>query len=150
MALFPLSYSGKNFKNRNFIKKRRGPILHEPRLYYLYFILLRLNLSGSADHVTHIITSCRFACKEFGCFYSAFSKNSLGICSMLELDHLVLTCKNYLMLTYDSSAANCGDTDLLIIAFFTFLAAVIYIMILIIHSFINAVCQRKCSTTWCV
>ena len=150
MALFPLSYSGKNFKNRNFIKKRRVRSYTNPVCITCNFILLRLNLSGSADHVTHIITSCRFACKEFGCFYSTFSKNSLGICSMLELDHFVLTCKNYLMLTYDSSAANCGDTDLLIIAFFTLLAAVIYIMILVIHSFINAVCQRKCSTTWCV
>ena len=69
---------------------------------------------------------------------------------MLELDHFVLTCKNDLMLTYDGSATNCGDSDLLIVTFLTFLAAVIYIMILVIHNFINAVCQCKCSTTWCV
>ena len=67
---------------------------------------------------------------------------------MLELDYFVLAGKNYLMLSNDRAAAHCRNTDFLSIALLSSLAAVIYIMILIVHCLIQAVCKGKGSSAW--
>ncbi len=67
---------------------------------------------------------------------------------MLELDHFIRACKDYFMLAYDGTAAHCGNTDFLRVTLLSSLAAVVYIMILIVHCLIQAVCKGKSSSAW--
>ena len=81
------------------------------------------------------ITSCisyspgSLPARNFGRLYGTFSENRLGICGMLKLDHFVCSGKDHFMLTYDITAANCGNTDLFRITLFSSAASVVSIMI---------------------
>ena len=55
----------------------------------------------------YIISSCRFACKEFRSFNSTLSKYSFGICSMLKFNHFIRTCEDHFVFSYDCSTADC-------------------------------------------
>ena len=79
-----------------------------------------------------------------------FSENRLGICSMLKLDHFVCSGKDHFMLTYDITAANCGNTDLFRITLFSSVASVVSIMIGIPQCLIHTVCQCQSRAARCI
>lgn len=69
---------------------------------------------------------------------------------MLKFDHFIRSSKDHFMLAYNSTTAHCGNTDFLGVTLLSSLAAVIYIMILAIHSLIQAVCKGKGGSAWCI
>ena len=69
-----------------------------PHSAYTHYFLIN---SSTGNYIAHVISSSWLSCKEFGSLNCALSKYSLGICSMLKLDYLILTCENHFMLTYN-------------------------------------------------
>ena len=65
---------------------------------------------------------------------------------MLKLDHLIKSCKDHLMFSYDAAAAHCRDTDLCFFSLFALFAAVISIGICIVKCLIHGIGKCKCRT----
>ena len=84
--------------------------------------------------------------KELGSLNSTLRKNSLRVSSMLKLNHLILSTEKYLVLTNDASSSDSRNTNFLRITLLSALAAVINIVILVIHSLVDGISKRKRST----
>ena len=69
---------------------------------------------------------------------------------MAEGNHFVRTCKDDIMISHNRSPSDCGNANLFVITLLMYLASVIYIMILVIHCFIQRICQCQSCTARCV
>ena len=72
----------------------------------------------------HRVKFCRLAGKVFGGLDSALAEYGTAVGSVREGDHLILTCKDHIVVSDDRASADCGDTDFFLTAFLTSGAAV--------------------------
>ena len=110
-------------------------------------LYLELNFT---HNILHIVDTRLFTLYKLSSLYSTYCKNFLTMGRMSKFNNFVLSCKNNLVVTNNSTTSYSRKTKFFSISFLSYLTSVIDIFKVATNTFVYSICKENCCTTWSI